>query len=149
MLPPFPRETLLQARPAHSLSLAVRFQEVDAAGVVFFPTFLAYMHDAYVSWLGAAGAPLPAVLRAGEWIAPIVECGAEYLRPLRFGDEVAVHVVAGAAGSSSMRVGYRVERAGEPVAVGQTVHVCLSGGRPRPLPEALQAAIAQMERAAR
>lgn len=141
MLPPFSRETLLQAGPGHAHLHTVRFQEVDAAGVVFFPTFLAFMHDAFVSWLAAVGAPLPEVIQKSEWIAPIAECSAEYLAPLRFGDAITVRVVAGARGRSSFRLGYRIERDGAPVALGQTVHVCLSGGRPRPLPEAVGAGV--------
>ncbi len=144
MLPPFSRESLLQAGPGHALTVVVRFQEVDAAGVVFFPTFLAYMHDAFVSWLDAAGTPLPDVIRERRWIAPIAECNAEFLRPLRFGDAVQVRVVLGAHGRSSMRLGYRVDRGEEPVAVGQTVHVCLSEGRPTPLPDAITRAIAAL-----
>ena len=59
----FAQAELLASRPvAFQQQTLVRFQDVDAAGVVFFPTLLAYMHDAYVAFLKAHGCDLPRVL---------------------------------------------------------------------------------------
>lgn len=137
MLEPLSREQLTHAPSRFSVRRPVAFQDIDAAGVVFYPRFLVYMHDAYVAWLAHVGCPLPEVLREHRWIAPIASVGADFLRPLRFGDTIDVSVVAGSRGRTSYRVGFRVDRAGEPVALGQTSHVVLIEGRAAPVPEDL------------
>lgn len=146
MLDPFSQAQLLAAGPGFALPREVAFQDIDAAGIVFFPRFLAYMHDAYVAWLAAAGCPLPQVIREGVWIAPIASVQADFLRPLRFGDAVDLRVVAAARGRSSYRLGYRIDRGAEPIATGQTSHVVISEGRPVPVPEALARAIDGLQR---
>ena len=157
---PFSRAELLDAPVGFSHELLVRFQDVDAAGIVFFARILDYCHDAYVAFLAAAGCPLDASLRESRWMAPLVHAEADFIRPLRFGDRVRVHLVAARVRESSYTVGYRLERAGDPaggaadarapgplageaVAVGQTVHVVVD---PRsfartPLPEAMRDAL--------
>ena len=145
MIPSFSRETLLSRPSGASFHMNVRFQDVDAAGVVFFPTLLVYMHDAYVALLEQVGTPLPRVLQDRRWIAPIAECHAEFLKPLRFGDSVEVQVVAATASRVAMRLGYRILRGDEAVAVGQTVHVFLAGGRPTAVPPEIAAWIAGLQ----
>lgn len=145
MLEPFTREQLTRATPGHTERRAVAFQDVDAAGILFYPRFLVYMHDAYVSWLAAIGCPLPELLRQPSWIAPIASVQADFLRPLRFGDVVDVRLVLGQRGRSSFRVGFRIDRGEEPAAVGQTSHVVLVDGRPAPLPERLAAGVEALQ----
>lgn len=154
---PFSRAELLAAPVGFSHELLVRFQDVDAAGIVFFARILDYCHDAYVAFLAAAGCPLDASLRESRWMAPLVHAEADFIKPLRFGDRVLVHLVAARVRESSYTVGYRLERpgqlsndalasgqiAGEAAAVGQTVHVVVD---PRsfaraPLPEAMRSAL--------
>ena len=101
----------------------VRFQDVDAAGIVFYARFFDYFHDAYVGMLRGAGAPLEAALESGEWVAPLNRAEAEYLRPLRFGDEVEVVVAGVDVGETDYVVAYRVETPRGVVAVGRTRHV--------------------------
>ncbi len=141
MLDPFSKEQLVSAGPGFSILREVAFQDVDAAGIVFFPRFLAYMHDAYVAWLAHAGCPLPELIQSRTWIAPIASVNADFLRPLRFGDAVALRVVAAARGRSSYRMGYRIDRGEEAIAVGQTTHVVIAEGRPMVIPERLSAAL--------
>lgn len=145
MLEAFTRDQLLQAPPAFTHRRAVAFQEIDAAGIVFFPNLLVYMHDAYVAFLDAAGCPLHQVIAEGEWIAPIGSTAADFLRPLRFGDAIAVSLVAARRGRSSLRLGYRVDRGEEPIAVGQTTHVFLAAGRATPIPAPVQRALAAFQ----
>lgn len=101
----------------------VRFQDVDAAGIVFYARVFDYFHDAYVGLLRERGAPLERALRDGEWVAPLNRAEAEYLRPLRFGDQIEVAVVAVDLAETEYTVGYRIGLEGEPAAVGRTRHV--------------------------
>jgi len=119
----------------------VRFQDVDAAGIIFYPRILEYMSDVYIAMLMSAGWDLPTELRTGTVGTPLVHAEADYLAPLRFGDEVSVEVVGVKLGETSFTVGYRVRTAtGKVAAVGQTVHVCLDRTtfRPQAIPPVLR-----------
>jgi 1,4-dihydroxy-2-naphthoyl-CoA hydrolase len=104
--------------------MTVRFQDVDAAGIVFFPRVLEYMHDAYVAALAEIGSELHAVLRSRAWAAPLRHAEADYFSPLRFGDRLVVSIVAAHLASTEIVLGYQVAhlRDGAVAAVGQTVH---------------------------
>ncbi|MFH0900846.1 MAG: thioesterase family protein, partial [Pseudomonadota bacterium] len=104
----------------------VRFQDVDAAGIVFHPRILEYFHDAYVEFLEAGGIRLQDVLATGEWASPVKRIEGHFLRPLRFGDQIEVAIVKATLRGSELCVGYRLTaRHGErqPLAVGSSLHV--------------------------
>lgn len=103
----------------------VRFQEVDAAGIVFFARIFDYFHDAYVGFLRERGAPLEGAIRDGSWGAPLRDAHAEFLRPLRFGDEIRVAVVDIALEETEYTVSYRIDLGGEAVCAGRTRHVAV------------------------
>jgi YbgC/YbaW family acyl-CoA thioester hydrolase len=120
----------------------VRFQDVDAAGIIFYPRVLEYMSDVYIAMLLRSGWDLPKELGQNAVGTPLVHAEADYLSPLRFGDTVNVEIVALRLGTSSFTVGYRVRTAaGVVAAVGQTVHVCLDRAtfKPQPIPDGLRA----------
>lgn len=125
----------------------VRFQDVDAAGIVFYPRVLEYFSDAYMTALKERRVDVPDMLARGDVKLPLVHAEADYLAPLRFGDTIEVEVLAPKLGETSFTVGYRVTAAGRVAAVGQTVHVCIDGAsfKPRPLPDALRGALATQD----
>lgn len=126
----------------------VRFQDVDAAGIIFYARVLDYCHDAYVDFLAKAGFPLHEAL-TGPWIAPIRHAEADYLKPMRFGDRIGVALVAAhlepAEDPTEVTIGYRIARVadGELAAVGQTVHTFVDAAtfRRTPIPEPLRNAL--------
>ncbi len=143
----FTHEELMSATsPLYSESRDVRFQEIDAAGVVFFATFADYFHDAYVRMLASGGLSLPRVLEEGAWGLPLVHAETDYLRPLRFGDTIAVEVVAFRTSPRAVTFGHRVLVRGKPSALGQTVHASIDRKTfsPIALPEPLEAALSRL-----
>lgn len=102
--------------------LEVRFQDIDAAGIVFFARFLEYMHDGYVALLAELGSELSEVLREKRWAAPIRHAEVDYFAPLRFGDRLDVDVVAAHVADTELTLGYQLLGNGKLAAVGQTVH---------------------------
>ncbi len=121
----------------------MRFQDVDAAGIVFYARVFDYFHDAYVSFLHGRGARLDEALRDGTWAAPLRHAEADYLRPLHFGDRIDVVIAGIDVAETEYTVGYRVERDGEVVCVGRVVHVAVDpseGGRV-PVPAELRDAL--------
>lgn len=122
----------------------VRFQDVDAAGIIFYPRVLEYFSDAYIAMLRAAGFDLPNELARGTLAMPLVHAEADYLHPLRFGDAVDVEIVGVRVGSRSFTVGYRVRlTSGQIASTGQTVHVCLDRAtfKPVAVPEGMRAVL--------
>lgn len=156
---PFSRDELIAAPSGFFHDLRVRFQDVDAAGIVFFARILDYCHDGYVAFLSAAGCPLHVSLQQKAWIAPLVHAEADFIRPLRFGELLRIHLVAARLRGSVYTLGYRLERApdaaaapgaaapGEVVAVGQTVHIVVEpqGFTRVPLPEAMRTALERLQ----
>jgi YbgC/YbaW family acyl-CoA thioester hydrolase len=133
------------SEPLFELRMKVRFQDVDAAGTVFFPRVIEYFANAYMALLEAGGVDLPDVITKADWVAPIVHAEADYFLPLRYGDAIAVEVAGAALGSTSLTVGYRITAQADRTrihAIGQTVHVFVDGKtfRPRPVPDAVRAA---------
>lgn len=133
------------AERLHTERRLVRFQDVDAAGIVFYARTFDYFHDAYVGLLRERGAPLERALRSGEWVAPLTRAEAEYLRPLRFGDEIEVVIVAVELAETEYVVSYRIDLDGEPACVGRTRHVSVDPEtfRRAALPEVLRRALEQ------
>ncbi len=132
--------------PLFQTKRTVRFQDIDAAGIIFFPRVLEYFSDAYVEWLGVRGLPLPRMLALGVYGLPIVHAEADYRSPMRFGDRISVQIEQVELGSTSLSVMYRIVSEEDPahtLAVGKTVHVCVSQKtfRPEPLLEELRAAL--------
>jgi 1,4-dihydroxy-2-naphthoyl-CoA hydrolase len=114
-------------------SRRVRFQDVDAAGTVFFPRILEYMCDAYLGLYDEAGIDLPGVLARRAWAAPYVHVEADFFGALRFGDAIDVELVVARLGQTSATFGYRIKK-GEAIAgVGQTVHVFVDGQTFKPI----------------
>jgi 1,4-dihydroxy-2-naphthoyl-CoA hydrolase len=121
----FDREELKLSRPHAFIDRReIRFQDVDAAGIIFYPRVLEMFHDAYAAFLTAAGAPLREVMRSDTWIAPVRHAEADYFKPLRLGDVVNVEICRAYVAETETTLGYRVARAdgSELCAVGQVVH---------------------------
>ena len=132
--------------PGHAARRSVRFQDVDAAGIVFYPRILEYLNDALLDFLVARGVRVVEALREQTWALPLRHVEADFLAPLRFGDAIEVAVVRAALEASQVTVGYRVTRQGSQalVAVGKTVHVAVDPHGfhrtelPRPLREVFE-----------
>ncbi len=128
----------------------VELQEVDAAGVVFYAWFFCYAHRAYEAALLASGFDLAELLRTGTHALPMVHAEADYKRPLRYGDEVAVDLSCDLVSERSCRFRARVltvTPAGETLcAEVLQVHACLDValGRSVPLLPALRAAVERL-----
>jgi YbgC/YbaW family acyl-CoA thioester hydrolase len=111
----------------HRSSRAIHFHEVDAAGIVFYARFFEYFHDALVDYFSLRGIDTSRAFTERRWRAPFVHAEADYLKPVRFGERIEVHVVAARVGRSSARVAYRVVSESGVCAIGQSVQVYVGG----------------------
>ena len=127
-----------------TLRTRVRFGETDAAGIVFYPTFFLWFDSGTHGLLRFGEAPGRDERGAPKFPMPIVECGATFLAPLQFDEEIEIVSTVASMGESSLRVEHEVRTlAGKTCARGfeQRVFVQLQNGRPAkaPIPPELRA----------
>jgi YbgC/YbaW family acyl-CoA thioester hydrolase len=146
----FERDELKLSRPQAFVDRrAIRFQDIDAAGIIFYPRVLEMFHDTYAAFLAFAGSPLPEVLRNGTWLAPVRHAEADYFKPLRFGDPVSVEICRAHLAETEATLGYRIARAenAEVCVVGQVVHTFVERAsfKRTPIPEGVRQALERIE----
>lgn len=125
----------------------IHFSDTDAAGVVFFPNYLAICHEAYEEALAAAGIDVRAFFSDAGAVVPVSKTNAEYLRPLFCGDKVSVTVKPALLKPDTYAIDYDLTKLGRPdklAAHVRTCHVCIDAKtRERvPLPPPLAAWVA-------
>lgn len=124
MLPAIVRDVIVAAPPApFSHRFTVRFQDVDAAGVVFFARFFDYFHDGYVAFMARRGVDFAAALAQRSWCAPLKHVEADYFAPARFGELVETEVVGRRIDGSRITLFHRMRRGEKVLAVARTDHV--------------------------
>jgi 1,4-dihydroxy-2-naphthoyl-CoA hydrolase len=107
----------------------IRFGDTDAAGVVFFPNYLAICHEAYEESLAADGIELRSFFGGQDLVMPISKSQVEYLRPLTCGDKVGITLLTASLEPDSFSISYEVHRLGPPKKLAarvRTEHVCIS-----------------------
>jgi 1,4-dihydroxy-2-naphthoyl-CoA hydrolase len=126
----------------------VRLHDTDAAGVLFFGHLFRHLHDAYESFMGSIGFPLPELIAPPATVAPvalpIVHAEADYARPLRHGDTIRVHLTVAEVRTRSFALDYRLEdQGGQHCASARTVHILRASDAADPprLPERLRLAL--------
>jgi 4-hydroxybenzoyl-CoA thioesterase len=91
----------------HSHPIEVRFGDCDPAGVVYFPRYFDWFHQAMETWFDEAlDLPYAQVLQRHGF--PAVHTEADFRSPCRMGDRVRVELRVGTLGASSFRLDYRV-----------------------------------------
>ena len=121
----------------------VRFAETDAMGVTYHGNYLPWFEMARVALLDQLGTPYRKLEQEG-YLLPVLETGLTYHRPSRFDDRVRITVTLAEKPKARLRLTYRVERDGELLVEGFTVHAFVSREfkaiRP---PDAVEAAFRQ------
>ncbi len=126
------------ARPstAFCTQVRVRYQDTDAAGVVYYANHLAYFEVARVELLRALGMPINEVQRRGV-VLPVIETRCRYLRPALLDDLLDVYLWPTELGHVRFAFAYEIRRGDELVATGSTRHAVVDHacGRAVPVPE--------------
>jgi 4-hydroxybenzoyl-CoA thioesterase len=75
----------------HATTVQVRWSDVDAAGIVFYPRFFEWYDLGCESLFAALGLPWPeAFPKYGIVGVPIVESGSRFVSPARYGDMLTI-----------------------------------------------------------
>ena len=106
----------------------VRFQDTDAAGVVYFVNVLAMCHEAYEASLATSGINLKAFFSNSEVAFPIIHASVDLYRPLFAGDRLTIQLTSKQVAGDGFEIAYQVfsgEVAGRSAAKAVTKHVCI------------------------
>ena len=116
--------------------LRTRFAETDAMGIIHHGAYPAYLEEARAAMLRGAGFPSEAVRTGPDGVDfAVLELYVRHRRPLRFDDEVHVHVLVDGLTRTTFQVGYLLAVGGEARATAVTVHGAVDPtGRPSRLP---------------
>ena len=121
--------------------IRVRFAETDAMGIVHHSRYLPYLEETRVAYLRHLGHPYAEMRSEGVDYA-VLECFVRYRNPLRFDDQVDVHLLLASASRTSFQMVYLLAVDGEVRATAVTVHGCVTAaGRPTRLPAWLTALV--------
>ncbi len=108
----------------HTYLRPIRFEEVDAAGIVFFARFLGYGHEAMESLLGGLEGGYTHLVNVRKIGMPAVHVECDFRAPLRFGDVARVEVTVPRVGTKSCTYEYRFVRERDGADAARVVHVC-------------------------
>jgi 4-hydroxybenzoyl-CoA thioesterase len=111
----------------HSVRMTVRFGDVDAAGIVYYPNFFNYFHQTFEEFFGlCAGVPYEQVLREDRVGFPAVHLETDFKQPLRHGDVIDVEMGIRRIGKSSFTSAYRLSRSADVCATADIVTAVIS-----------------------
>jgi len=119
--------------------------DIDAAGVLFFAHLYRHAHDAYEAFMSDIGFSLDEIIRKNRKL-PLVHSEAEFLKPIRHGDRIAIVLQIKNIGISSFTVDYRFTgEQGRQLATASTTHVYLdaNGKKNSALPETLHSELSK------
>jgi 1,4-dihydroxy-2-naphthoyl-CoA hydrolase len=119
----------------------VRFQDTDAAGVVYFANTLAMCHEAYEASLIAAGVEVRQFFSGNSAIAlPIVHAEADYRHPAFCGDHHEIVLTPASTSGNGFEIQYEIYGEGDRdrlISKALTRHVCINpeSRERQPLPQ--------------
>ncbi len=133
---------------SHRETFRVRWNEVDAQGIVFNGHYLSYLDLAGTGYWRALAMPYPmAFERLGvDWV--LRGCELEFLQPARFDDLLDCELRLGEIGRSSLRFAATLRRGAQLLLKAELRYVMVSREslQAQPVPEALREAMQAFER---
>ncbi len=105
---------------------AVRFEEVDAAGIAFFARFFNWCHEAMERFFdGVPGGYVDLITRRRIGF-PAVHLTADWKTPLRYGDVANIEIAVAKLGTTSATLRYVLTRESDGAHVATIEHVTVA-----------------------
>ena len=108
-------------------SVTVRFGDVDHAGIVYYPRFFVYFHEAFERFFDENGHPYQPLLDDRRLGFPTVHIETDYKAPIKYGDKLDIEFSVDHVGTKSgvfRYVGYR-HRDGREAVVAKITSACV------------------------
>ena len=103
----------------------VRFEDVDAAQIVFFARFFSYCHEAMETVFAPLDGGYVRMILERKIGMPAVHVEADFKTPLRYGDVARIDVTVPHVGTSSCTLVYDIYRAKDGARAATIRHVCV------------------------
>lgn len=121
----------------YRITRRVQFAETDTAGVMHFSNYFRWMEEVEHAWFRSLGMSVvqPHAVGTVSWPRIMVSC--EYFAPVRFEDEVELHLQVMSLSDKSMTYEVTFLKNGQKTARGRTKAVCcrtFDGGRFESIP---------------
>lgn len=125
----------------------IRFNHVDAAGMVFYPRYFELLNACVEDWFASMGADFRTLHLEERLGTPTVKLEVEFTAPAMLGDVLEVTLEVRQVGRSSCRYGFTGSVAGEAKLKGEAVLVCMDLGRHKavPWPERVRAGMLHLQ----
>jgi 1,4-dihydroxy-2-naphthoyl-CoA hydrolase len=104
----------------------VRFQDTDAAGVVYFANILKICHEAYEESLEVSGINLKDFFLNPKIAYPIIHANVDFFKPIFCGDKLEVKLMPQNFTSEKFEISYEVLIADIVVSKAITRHACIN-----------------------
>src|SRR5438552_9184469 len=137
----------MMAGVRYSIEEYVRWEDIDAAGIINYQAYLRFFGLAEVELFRSCGLTYHHLFEEiGIWLPRVhVEC--DFFDPVRLDELLVVEAYFGKIGETSIHLNFEVKRSGAPdrvVASGKYVLVSVRKGefRPAPVPDEVRAALA-------
>jgi YbgC/YbaW family acyl-CoA thioester hydrolase len=104
------------------INYKINFAETDPGGILFFAEFLKIAHISYERFFENLQLDRNYFLDE-EFVLPIVHTEADYLSPVKFGDELICELTVGKIGETSFELNYILKNNGTIAAKISTKHV--------------------------
>jgi acyl-CoA thioester hydrolase len=131
---------------SHVMAVRVYYEDTDFSGIVYHANYLRFMERGRTNYLRLLGADHRALFEAAQREAPgfafvVRSMAIEFLKPARMDDVLEIVTRPEEVKGASMTLHQRVMRAYELLIEAQVRVAFVSGGRARPIPQALRAAM--------
>ena len=110
----------------YAFDRAVRFDEVDAALMLYYPRFLGYCHEAMEAMFAELEGGYPRLIKARRFGLPAVHIEVDFKSPLRYGDVVRIELAVVKTGTTSITVRYALSRKDDGRAIAIVQQVCVA-----------------------
>ncbi|HEV8439148.1 MAG TPA: thioesterase family protein [Methylomirabilota bacterium] len=95
---------------SHEYRVKVRWSEADPAGIVFYPRFFEWFDLSTEALFESVGLPWPVIFPRYRIVGvPIVESGARFVAPVRYGDEVTIRSALTELEEKTFRVEHHID----------------------------------------
>ena len=103
----------------------VYFYDADPAGIIFYASLFKYVHAAYEDFMRSLHIERNFFFDR-DYILPIMHAEADYVKPIRVGDELRIDVNVSQLKNSSFELSYKFyKNDSQFTALAKTVHVCV------------------------
>lgn len=109
----------------------VEFIDTDMAGIVHFATYFRYIETAEHEMFRSVGLSIGVQDKEPHIGWPRVSCGFDFMKPLRFGEDLEIHIGVKRIGEKSITFQAEIVRDNEVLARGYSTSACCKVGPDR------------------